>query len=122
MGKGGSESADGVVVMPEDAPVNIGAMLSAPYRAGKRVLGIQTKLHSWATADRSRRFDDLFNLVADPAFMVTAWWRVRENKGARTAGIDKRTARAIEASAGGVEAFLEGYSRVESRAGFGVLT
>jgi RNA-directed DNA polymerase len=107
MGKGGSESADGVVVMPEDAPVNIGAMLSAPYRAGKRVLGIQTKLHSWATADRSRRFDDLFNLVADPAFMVTAWWRVRENKGARTAGIDKRTARAIEASAGGVEAFLE---------------
>ncbi|GLY70298.1 reverse transcriptase domain-containing protein [Amycolatopsis taiwanensis] len=95
------------MVTPEDAPVNIGAMLSTPYRAGRRVLDIQTKLHRWAMADRGRRFDDLYNLVADPAFLVTAWIRVRENKGARTAGIDKRTARAIEASAGGVEAFLE---------------
>lgn len=93
--------------MPEDAPVNIGAMLLTPFRAGQRVLGIQTKLHSWAAADQGRRFSDLFNLVADPAFMVVAWMRVRENKGARTAGIDKRTARVIEASAGGVEAFLE---------------
>jgi RNA-directed DNA polymerase len=93
--------------MPEDASVNIGALLRTPFRAGQRVLGIQTKLHSWAAADRGRRFDDLFNLVADPAFMVTAWTRVRENKGARTAGIDKRTARAIKASVGGVEAFLE---------------
>jgi RNA-directed DNA polymerase len=93
--------------MPEDAPVNIGAMLLNPYRAEKRVLGIQTKLHSWAMADRGRRFDDLFNLVVDPAFMVTAWMRVRENKGARTAGIDKRTARSIEASVDGVEGFLE---------------
>jgi RNA-directed DNA polymerase len=95
------------MVRPEDAPVNIGALLSTPYRAGQRVLGIQTKLHRWATADAGRRFDDLFNLVVDPAFMVMAWTRVRENTGARTAGIDKRTARAIEASAGGVEAFLE---------------
>jgi RNA-directed DNA polymerase len=95
------------MVTPEDAPVNIGAMLSTPYRADRRVLGIQTKLHRWAAADAGRRFDDLFNLVADPAFLVTAWIRVRENKGARTAGIDKRTARAIEASSGGVEAFLE---------------
>jgi RNA-directed DNA polymerase len=93
--------------MPEDAPVNIGALLRTPYRAGRRVLEIQSKLHSWAPADPGRRFDDLFNLVVDPAFMVTAWIRVRENKGARTAGIDKRTARSIEASAGGVEAFLE---------------
>ncbi len=93
--------------MSEDAPVNIGALLSTPYRAGQRVLGIQTKLHRWATADPGRRFDDLFNLVADPAFMVMAWTRVRDNTGARTAGIDKRTARAIEASTGGVEAFLE---------------
>jgi RNA-directed DNA polymerase len=93
--------------VPEDAPVNIGAMLLTPFRAGRRVLAMQSKLHSWAAADPGRRFDDLYNLVADPAFMVTAWMRVRENKGARTAGIDKRTARSIEASAGGVEAFLE---------------
>jgi RNA-directed DNA polymerase len=92
--------------MPEDALVNIGAALTSPFRAGQRVLGIQTKLHSWAAADPGRRFDDLFNLVADPAFMATAWSRVRENKGARTSGIDKRTARSIEDSAGGAERFL----------------
>ena len=94
--------------MPEDAPVNIGAMLQTPYRAERRVLGIQTKLHSWAKADLGRRFDDLFNLVADPAFLVTAWIRVRENRGSRTAGIDGRTARSIAESAGGVDGFLEG--------------
>lgn len=92
---------------PEDAPVNIGAMLLTPGWAERRVLDMQTKLHRWAAADPGRRFDDLYNLVVDPAFMVTAWMRVRENRGARTAGIDKRTARSIEASAGGVEAFLE---------------
>ena len=95
------------MVTPEDAPVNIGAMQLTPYRAEQRVLGIQSKLHSWAAADQGRRFDDLFNLVADPAFMVRAWNRVRENKGARTAGVDKRSARSVEASAGGVEGFLE---------------
>ena len=93
--------------MPEDAPVNIGAMLRTPYRAERRVLGIHTKLHSWAKADPGRRFDDLFNLVADPAFIVAAWIRVRENRGSRTAGVDGRTARSIAESAGGVEGFLE---------------
>src|SRR5262245_55012290 len=93
--------------MPEEASVNIGAMLALPFTAGQRVLGIQTKLHRWAAADPGRRFGDLFNLVVDPAFMAEAWRRVWENKGARTAGIDKRTARSIEASAGGVEGFLD---------------
>ncbi len=85
----------------------MGALLADPHGSAYRVLGIQTKLHDWAAVDQDRRFDDLYNLVADPAFMVTAWKRVRENKGSRTAGIDKRTARAIEASAGGVSGFLE---------------
>ncbi|GHJ50616.1 hypothetical protein Cs7R123_79580 [Catellatospora sp. TT07R-123] len=52
------------------------------------VLKIQTKLHQWARDDPHRRFDDLFNLVADPAFLLVAWDRVRSNKGARTAGVD----------------------------------
>ena len=60
-----------------------------------RVLRIQTKLHQWATADRARRFDDLFNLVCDPAFLVVAWDRVRGNRGARTAGVDGVKPRAI---------------------------
>ncbi|MCA1705247.1 MAG: group II intron reverse transcriptase/maturase, partial [Actinobacteria bacterium] len=58
------------------------------YEAEQRVLGIQAKLHQWATDDPGRCFDDLFNLVCDPAFMVVAWGRVRGNKGARSAGVD----------------------------------
>lgn len=51
------------------------------YEAQARVLKIQTKLHRWARDDPHRRFDDLFNLVVDPAFLVVAWDRVRGNKG-----------------------------------------
>jgi RNA-directed DNA polymerase len=59
------------------------------YAAEGRVLKIQTKLHQWAADDPDRRFDDLFNLVADPAFLLVAWDRVRGNRGARSAGIDR---------------------------------
>ncbi len=76
------------------------------YSAERRVLEIQAKLHRWAGDDPRRRFDDLFNLVADPAFLLVAWDRVRGNKGARTAGVDGETARYIEAERG-VEGFLE---------------
>lgn len=74
-------------------------------QARARVLGIQTKLHRWATDDPECRFDDLFNLVCDPAFLVMAWDRVRRNTGARSAGVDGRTVRTIE-SEQGVAAFL----------------
>jgi RNA-directed DNA polymerase len=73
--------------------------------AEARVLGIQTKLHHWATDDPDRRFDDLFNLVCDPAFLLVAWRRVRGNRGARTAGVDGRTACYVSAVRG-EEAFL----------------
>jgi RNA-directed DNA polymerase len=76
------------------------------YEAERRVLGIQGKLHRWACDDPRRRFDDLFNLVADPAFLLVAWDRVRGNKGARTAGVDGRTAASI-ALWTGVEEFLD---------------
>jgi RNA-directed DNA polymerase len=68
--------------------VNIGAPWPDLDEAERRVLRMQMKLHQWATADPGRRFDDLFNLVVDPAFLVVAWSRVRGNKGARTAGVD----------------------------------
>ncbi len=74
--------------------------------ARRRVLKIQTKLHRWAGDDPDRRFDDLFNLVADPAFLWVAWDRVSGNKGARTAGVDGRTASSIAAFDGG-EDFLD---------------
>ncbi|MCA1789939.1 MAG: hypothetical protein LC667_08790, partial [Thioalkalivibrio sp.] len=68
--------------------MNIGAPYPDRETAGARVLAMQTKLHRWATADPGRCFDDLFNLVYDPAFLVTAWHRVRGNKGRRAAGTD----------------------------------
>ena len=74
--------------------------------AERRVLEIQTKLHRWASDDPHRRFDDLFNLVADPGFLLVAWDRVRGNKGARTAGVDGQTAYYVEAEVG-VEVFLD---------------
>jgi RNA-directed DNA polymerase len=79
--------------------------LAGLYSAECRVLEIQTKLHRWASDDPHRRFDDLYNLVTDPAFLLVAWDRVRGNKGARTAGVDGETARYIEAVRG-VEGFL----------------
>ena len=70
-----------------------------------RVLKIQTKLHQWATDGPDRRFDDLYNLVYDPAVLADAWHRVRGNRGARSAGVDSQTAYSI-ATERGVEAFL----------------
>ncbi|MGC5054966.1 group II intron reverse transcriptase/maturase [Micromonospora sp. DT48] len=74
-------------------------------RAEHRVLKIQTKLHGWAGESPTRRFDDLYNLVADPAFLLVAWYRVRGNKGARTAGVDRLTVPSIEQQLG-VENYL----------------
>lgn len=75
------------------------------FRAERRVLEIQTKLHRWANEDPHRRFDDLYNLVTDPAFLLIAWDRVRNNRGARTAGVDGETAHYIEAVRG-LQGFL----------------
>jgi RNA-directed DNA polymerase len=85
--------------MPGVAPVNTGdpELEYAFYEAERRVLEIQAKLHRWAVDDPHRRFRGLFNLVADPAFLLVAWSRVRSNKGARTAGVDGRTAASIQA-------------------------
>jgi RNA-directed DNA polymerase len=69
------------------------------------VLKIQTKLHQWATDDSDRRFDDLYNLVYDPAVLVDAWQRVQGNRGARSAGVDGQTAYYIKAIRG-EQAFL----------------
>jgi len=80
--------------------VNIGAPWPDLDEAEQRVLGMQTKLHRWAGRDPRRRFDDLYNLVADPAFLVVAWNRVRVNKGARSAGVDGIAPRSIGSGAG----------------------
>ena len=86
--------------------MNTGEPTLALREAERRVLNIQTKLHRWANEDHHRRFDDLFNLVADPGFLLVAWHRVRANKGARTAGVDGQSAHYVE-SVVGVEKFLD---------------
>ena len=75
--------------------------------AEERVLGIQRKLHKWASDDQARRFDDLHNLVCDPATLRLAWRRVRSNRGSRSAGVDGQTAYHVEQVLG-VERFLSG--------------
>jgi RNA-directed DNA polymerase len=75
--------------------VNTGEPWPDVTTAWSRVLSMQTKLHRWAAADPGRRFDDLHNLVYDPAFLVAAWSRVRGNKGARTAGVDRLAPRDV---------------------------
>ena len=84
------------------------------YWAERRVREIQTKLHRWATSDPHRRFDDLYNLVCDPSFLLVAWDRVRGNTGARTAGVDGQTVHQVQVGQG-VEVFLDGL-RVELKA------
>jgi RNA-directed DNA polymerase len=86
--------------------VNTGEPEHVLLVAEHRVLEIQAKLHRWASDDPHRRFDDLFNLVADAGFLLVAWDRVRGNKGARTAGVDGQTAYYVEAEVG-VEVFLD---------------
>ena len=72
--------------------MNTSEPLLGLLQARRRVLEIQTKLHRWANDDPDRRFDDLFNLVTDPSFLLMAWERVEGNKGAHSAGVDGRTA------------------------------
>lgn len=85
--------------------MNTDASWPSLVEAELRVLKIQTKLHRWAVDDAGRRFDDLFNLVADPAFLTVAWDRVRGNRGSRSAGVDGVQPRSIVF---GEAAFLAG--------------
>jgi RNA-directed DNA polymerase len=95
--------------------VNTGAPAPSLEEAKLRVLEIQTKLNRFSTDDSDRRFDDLFNLVTDPAFLRVGWERIRTNRGARTAGVDGQTAHYIR-GVRGEERFLADL-RADLRAG-----
>ena len=86
-----------------------------PHWAERRVLEIQTKLHRWASDDPHRRFDDLFNLVADPSFLLMAWERVAGNKGARSAGIDGASVDFVRERIGGENFLAELREQLTSR-------
>jgi RNA-directed DNA polymerase len=92
--------------MSEDTPVNTGVVRWPDSdSAWWAVRKMQLKLHRWASEDSARRFDDLYNLVSDPAFLVHAFERVASNAGARTPGVDRVTVARIRSQVG-VEAFL----------------
>ncbi len=80
--------------------MNTAAPWPSAEEAQARVLEIQTKLHQWATDGPHRRFDDLYNLVCDPAFLAVAWERVRGNRGSRTAGVDGVAPRSVVVGGG----------------------
>jgi len=91
--------------MPQDAVPNGAADAPGRKGAGSKVAEMQAKLHRWAQADPGRRFDDLFNLVHDPATLIVAWSRVAGNQGARTPGVDGLTVAEVEERIG-VPGFL----------------
>ena len=76
---------------------------------------MQRKLHHWAVSDPDRRFDDVFNLVHHPDFLTVAWERVRGNKGARTAGVDRVSPASIAEDAEVVEFLGQVREQLKSR-------
>ncbi len=92
--------------MPEDASLNGDAPHAGPVGLGVRVSEMQAKLHRWAVADPGRRFDELFNLVHDPATLRMAFARVASNTGHDTPGVDGWTVAAVEETVG-VVGFLD---------------
>jgi RNA-directed DNA polymerase len=92
--------------MPQDAPPNGDAPPGGPAGPAARVAEMQAKLHRWAAADPGRQFDDLFNLVHDPATLLMAFDRVAGNQGANTPGVDGLTAADVERVIG-VPGFLD---------------
>src|ERR671916_2697030 len=106
MAKGGSGIEKNVeAARVEDAPVKTGATDIGARAPLVGVPRMQAKLHRWAVADPGHRFDDLFNLVHDPATLLAAFDRVATNAGANTAGSDGLTVAQIRERIG-VSVFL----------------
>jgi RNA-directed DNA polymerase len=57
---------------------------------------MQTKLSRWAEEDKTRIFDDVFNLLYDEDWLRTAQVHVKQNAGSRTAGCDGMVMRHFE--------------------------
>jgi RNA-directed DNA polymerase len=78
----------------------------ALFRAERRVREIQTKLHRWARDDPHRRFDDLFNLVADPGVPSGRLGSGAGQQGCTHRRSGRRTAYYVQ-TVRGVEGFLD---------------
>ena len=53
-------------------------------------------LHRLAKRDPRKRFDQLWELATDPAWLMQAWEEIRSNKGSMTAGVDSTIATDID--------------------------
>jgi retron-type reverse transcriptase len=53
-------------------------------------------LHKLAQRDSGKRFNHLWELATDPAWLTQAWEEIRSNKGSMTAGIDSTIATDID--------------------------
>ncbi len=76
--------------------MNTSALWPSVEDARQRVLTVQSKSHQWSINDPNKQFDDLYNLILDPAFLVLGWSRVIRNKGGRTAGVDGTAPRGVD--------------------------
>lgn len=53
-----------------------------------KVSEMQSKFAKWSTEDTSRKFFDIYNLIANEEWLLEAFNKVKLNKGSKTAGID----------------------------------
>src|SRR5687767_14698078 len=70
------------------------------------LLNVQRKLHAQSRDNPAYRFEKLWGLVTDPRNLRIAFDRVRRNRGARTAGVDRVTVGEVLRE--GHETFVEG--------------
>jgi group II intron reverse transcriptase/maturase len=70
------------------------------------LLSIQRKLYQWSEANPDGCYRELWNWVTDLRNLRYAWRQIASNRGARTAGVDRKTVGRICATTGR-EAFLQ---------------
>jgi len=68
--------------------------LKTRAEAKATVLEIQQKLHRWSE-DGTEKFSRIYNLLYNPNVLSLAWYKLQGNKGSRTGGTDKLTAKAV---------------------------
>ncbi|SRR5712692_6380816 len=98
MAKGGSESCSAGTPYQE-AVGEHRRTVAQPRRGGGTGTENPDQAAPVGNGNPSCQFDDLFNLVVDPAFLVVSWERVRANKGGRTAGVDGVAPRSVASPA-----------------------
>src|SRR5437879_734032 len=69
------------------------------------LLNVQRKLYTQSQKDLSYVFEKLWGLITDPRNLRVAFARVAQNKGRRTAGVDRVTVAHVLAA--GADAFIE---------------